>query len=64
MKDTLDTSSPQTEDNKVKNQHVQAVEEWIAATVKETLFEYIKSEAPEKTVESASTKKWQDRIWR
>jgi hypothetical protein len=50
MKDTLDTSSPQTED-KVKNQHVQAVEEWIAATVKETLFEYFKSKALEKTVE-------------
>jgi predicted O-linked N-acetylglucosamine transferase (SPINDLY family) len=49
MKDTLDTSSPQTED-KVKNQHVQAVEEWIATTVKETLFEYIKSKALEKTV--------------
>jgi hypothetical protein len=47
---TLDTSSPQTED-KVKNQHVQAVEEWIATTVKETLFEYIKSKALEKTVE-------------
>jgi hypothetical protein len=39
MKDTLDTSSPQTEDNKVKNQHVQAVEEWIATIVKETQFE-------------------------
>jgi hypothetical protein len=51
MKDsTFDTSSPQTED-KVKNQHVQAVEEWIATTVKETLFEYIKSKALEKTVE-------------
>jgi hypothetical protein len=50
MKDTLDTSSPQTED-KVKNQHVQAVAEWIATTVKETLFEYIKSKALEKTVE-------------
>jgi hypothetical protein len=48
---TLDTSSPRTED-KVKNQHVvQAVEEWIATTVKETLFEYIKSKALEKTVE-------------
>jgi hypothetical protein len=51
MKDTLNTSSSQTEDNKVKNQHVQAVEEWIATTVKETLFEYIKSKALEKTVE-------------
>jgi hypothetical protein len=50
-KDTLDTSSPQAEDDKVKNQYVQAVEEWIATTVKETLFEYIKSKALEKTVE-------------
>jgi methionine salvage enolase-phosphatase E1 len=50
MKNTLDISSPQTEDN-VKNQHVQAVEEWIATTVKETLFEYFKSKALEKTVE-------------
>jgi uncharacterized membrane-anchored protein YjiN (DUF445 family) len=49
MKDTLDISSPQTED-KVKNQHVQAVEEWTATTVEETLFEYIKSKALEKTV--------------
>jgi hypothetical protein len=46
----LDTSSPRTED-KVKNQHVQAVDEWIAITLKETLFEYIKSKALEKTVE-------------
>jgi hypothetical protein len=46
----LDTSSPQSED-KVKNQHVQAVEEWISTAVKETLFDYIKSKALEKTVE-------------
>jgi hypothetical protein len=35
----------------VKNRHVQAVEEWITTTVKETLFEYIKSKALEKTAE-------------
>ena len=50
MKEDVDTSSPQTED-KVKNQHVQAVEDWIATTVKDTLFEYIKSKALERTVE-------------
>jgi hypothetical protein len=50
MKEDVGTSSPQTED-KVKNQHVQAVEDWIATTVKETLFEYIKSKALERTVE-------------
>ena len=50
MKEDVDTSSPQTED-KVKNQHVQAVEDWIATTVKGTLFEYIKSKALERTVE-------------
>jgi hypothetical protein len=49
---TLDTSNPQTED-KVKNQHVQAVEEWIATTVKETLFKYVKSKDLEKTVEKS-----------
>ncbi len=37
MKEDVDTSSPQTED-KVKNQHVQAVEDWIVTTVKDTLF--------------------------
>ena len=50
MKEDVDTSSPQTED-KVKNQHVQAVEDWITTTVKETIFEYIKSKALERTVE-------------
>ena len=49
-KSALDTSSPRTE-AKAKNQHVQAVEDWIGTTVKETLFEYIKSKALEKTVE-------------
>jgi hypothetical protein len=47
---THDTSSPQTED-KVKNQHVQAVEVWISTAVKETLFDYIKSKALENLVE-------------
>jgi hypothetical protein len=47
---TLDTSSPPTED-KVKNKHVREVEEWIATTVKETIFHYFKSNALEKTVE-------------
>jgi hypothetical protein len=50
LKEDVDASSPQTED-KVKNQHVQAVEDWIATTVKGTLFEYIKSKALERTVE-------------
>ena len=48
---TLGTSSPPTEVIKVKNKHVQDVEEWIATTVKETIFHYIKSDALEKTVE-------------
>ncbi len=47
----LDTFSPLTEVVKVKNKHVQDVEEWIATTVKETIFHYIKSDALEKTVE-------------
>jgi hypothetical protein len=33
----------------VENKHVQEVEECIATTVKETLFDYIKSKALEKT---------------
>jgi hypothetical protein len=49
---SLDTSLPPTEDNKVKNKHVQEAEEWISITVKETLFKYIKSKALEKTVEN------------
>jgi major membrane immunogen (membrane-anchored lipoprotein) len=47
---TLETSSPPTED-KVKNKHVQEVEEWSAATVKETIFHYIKSNALRKIAE-------------
>jgi hypothetical protein len=47
---TLDTSSPPTDD-KVKNKYVQEVEEWIATTVKETIFHYIKYNALRKTVE-------------
>jgi hypothetical protein len=46
--------------DKVKNQHVQAVEEWIATTVKETLFEYIKSKAVEKTVEKRINEEFGD----
>jgi hypothetical protein len=46
-----DTSPPPTED-KLKNKHVREVEEWITTTVKETLFDYIKSTALKKTVEN------------
>jgi hypothetical protein len=35
---TQDTSPPPTED-KVKNKHVRKVEEWIATTVKEIMFD-------------------------
>jgi hypothetical protein len=47
---TLNTSSPPPPPppppptgEEVKNKHVREVEEWIGTTVKETLFEYIKS---------------------
>jgi hypothetical protein len=41
---TLNTSSPPPPTgDEVKDKHVQEVEEWIVTTVKETLFEYIKS---------------------
>jgi hypothetical protein len=46
---TLDTSPPS--EVKVKNTHVQEVEEWIARPVKETIFGFIKSNALEKAVE-------------
>jgi hypothetical protein len=46
---TLNTfSPPPPTGDKVKCKHVQEVEEWIVTTVKETLFEYIKSKALEK----------------
>jgi hypothetical protein len=48
---TLATSPPS--EVKVKNIHVQEVEEWIARSVKETIFGYIKSNALEKVVERA-----------
>jgi hypothetical protein len=57
---TQDTSPPPTED-KLKNKPVREVEEWIATTVKETLFDYIKSKAWERQWRSTSMKKWQDR---
>jgi hypothetical protein len=47
---TLDIPPPANED-KVKKKHVQQVEKLIARTVKETLFDYIKSKALETTVE-------------
>jgi hypothetical protein len=59
---TLDTSLPPTED-KVKNKHVQEVEEWITTTVKETLFDYIKSKALEKTVEKRINKEMAKSNW-
>jgi hypothetical protein len=47
---TIDTNSSASE-VKVKNVHVQEVEEWIARTVKETILGYIKSKALERAVE-------------
>jgi hypothetical protein len=60
---TLGTSSPLTEVIKVKNKHVQDVEEWIATTVKETIFHYIKSDALEKTVEKHINKEMARSKW-
>jgi hypothetical protein len=50
-KDTTQDTSPPPSEDKVKNKHVQEVEEWIATTVKGTLFDCIKSKALEKIVE-------------
>ena len=40
----------------MKNKHVREVEEWIATTVKETIFHYIKSNALRETVEKCINK--------
>jgi hypothetical protein len=52
---TLDIFPPANED-KVKKKHVQQVEKLIATTVKETLFDYIKSKALERTVKKRMTR--------
>jgi hypothetical protein len=59
---TLDIPPPANED-KVKKKHVQQVEKLIPTTVKETLFDYIKSKALETTVkkhikEEMARSKW------
>jgi hypothetical protein len=59
---TLDMSLPATE-SKVKKKNVQEVEKLIATTVKETLFDYIKSKALEKTAEKRINKEMARSKW-
>jgi hypothetical protein len=55
--------SPLPTKEKVKNKHVQEVDELIATTVKETLFHYIKSNALERTVEKCMNKEMARSSW-
>ncbi len=58
-----DMSPPATEDKVKKKKHIQEVEKWIATTVMETLFDYIKSKALEKTVEKHINKEMARSSW-
>jgi hypothetical protein len=60
---THDMSPPATEDKVKKKKHIQEVEKWIATTVMETLFDYIKSKALEKTVEKRINKEMTRSKW-
>jgi hypothetical protein len=55
--------SPLPTKEKVKNKHVQQVDELIATTVKETLLHYIKSNALERTVEKRINKEMARSSW-
>ena len=58
----INTFSPPSE-VKVKNAHVQKVEEWVARTVKDTIFDYIKSNAMERAVEKVITERIASWSW-
>ena len=58
----INTFSP-TSEVKVKNAHAQKVEEWVARTVKDTIFDYIKSNAMERAVEKVITERIASWSW-
>jgi hypothetical protein len=58
----INTFSPPSE-VKVKNAHAQKVEEWVARTVKDTIFDYIKSNAMERAVEKVITERIASWSW-
>ena len=58
----INTFSPPSK-VKVKNAHAQKVEEWVARTVKDTIFDYIKSNAMERAVEKVITERIASWSW-